>query len=241
MGRHVQMALVLACLVLLAEMAGCSPPGGGPGLAGDSAVAPSEPDLVTPLPAPSASGGASLAEVLAQRRSIRSFAQEPLTTAQLGQLCWAAQGVTSTRGYRTAPSAGALYPLEIYVLTAAGVFHYEPGSHQLVAASEEDRRQALYEAALRQDPVREAPAIFVITAVYGRTADKYGPERSPRYVHLEAGHAAQNLLLQAVALGLGGVPIGAFQDQQVQEALGLPADREPLYLIPVGYPQEANP
>ena len=239
MTRHRHLALV--CLTLLMAMAGCGPTSETTTGATDPTVALTGTGSVTPLPPPNASAGPSLAEVLAERRSVRSFAGQALSTLQVSQLCWAAQGITGPRGYRTAPSAGALYPLEVYVATAAGVFHYEPDAHALAVRSEQDRRQALYEAALRQEAVRQAPAVFVVTAVYERTAKKYGAERSPRYVHLEAGHAAQNLLLQAVALELGAVPIGAFHDQQVQEALGLPADREQLYLIPVGHPQEANP
>jgi SagB-type dehydrogenase family enzyme len=156
---------------------------------------------------------------------------------ELGQLLWALQGITSERGFRTAPSAGALYPLEVYIATADGHFHYDPEGHRLLETSNQDVRQALYEAALHQEPVRQAPVVFIVAAVYERTEQKYGPERSPRYVHLEAGHAAQNLLLEAVALGLGAVPIGAFQDEQIQEVLGLPIDHQPLYLIPVGRPR----
>jgi SagB-type dehydrogenase family enzyme len=136
---------------------------------------------------------------------------------------------------RTAPSAGALYPLELYVATAGGFYHYEPSEHRLDLHSEGDLRPVLYRASLAQDSVREAPAVFVIAAVYERTERKYGRERAPRYVHLEAGHAAQNILLQAVALGLGGVPIGAFQDEQVQMVFSLPRDHRPLYLIPIGH------
>jgi SagB-type dehydrogenase family enzyme len=99
----------------------------------------------------------------------------------------------------------------------------------------------LYEAALRQESVRQSPAVFIVAAVYERTEQKYGTERGPRYVHMEAGHAAQNLLLEAVALGLGAVPIGAFQDEEIQQALGLPADHQPLYLIPVGHPRDRRP
>ncbi len=173
---------------------------------------------------------------MALRRSVRSFDDTPLSPAELGQLLWAAQGITHASGLRTAPSAGALYPLEIYVATAQGVFHYSPQGHCLEVLSGSDARPALYEAALRQEAVRQAPAVFVVTAVYERTAKKYGAERGPRYVHLEAGHAAQNLLLEAVALGLVAVPIGAFEDERIQAALGLPADHEPLYLIPTGHP-----
>ena len=158
--------------------------------------------------------------------------------AELGQLLWAIQGTTHERGFRTAPSAGALYPLEIYLVTEEGIFHYEPEQHDLAVISRDNPSASLYRAALSQEAVRQAPAVFVVTAVYERTAQKYGDERSPRYVHLEAGHAAQNLLLQAVALNLGAVPIGAFQDEEVQAALELPADHKPLYLIPVGHPKD---
>lgn len=203
-------------------------------------VSPPEPGAVTPLPEPSLAGQMSLEETLARRRSVREFDDQPLTTEQLSQLLWAAQGLTNQRGYRTAPSAGALYPLEVYVATPDGVFHYNPDSHHLIVHSRADARTGLFEAALRQEPIRQAPAVFVLTAVYERTAAKYGEQRSPRYVHLETGHAAQNLLLTAVALELGAVPIGAFYDEEVQKALGIPLDYEPLYLIPVGHPRGAG-
>jgi SagB-type dehydrogenase family enzyme len=186
------------------------------------------------LPNPIQKGRLSLEELLAGRRSRREFSGEPLTDEILSQLLWAAQGVTDPEGYRTAPSAGALYPLETYLATAEGFHHYEPRQHRLRRLVERDLHSSLYKAALEQDAVREAPAVFVIAAVYQRTARKYGESRSPRYVHLEAGHAAQNLLLQAVALGLGAVPLGAFHDGQVQKALGFPAELVPLYLVPVG-------
>lgn len=195
----------------------------------------------TPLPPPDTKGSLSLEETLAQRRSVREFDTEPLTLAELGQLLWAAQGITNARGFRTAPSAGALYPLELYLATAEGVSHYDPVSHGLEVLGSRDARQHLFEAALEQEPVRQAPAVVIVTSVYERTASKYGEIRTPRYVHLEAGHSAQNLLLQAVALHLGAVPIGAFHDEQVQAALGLPADHEPLYLIAVGHPAQSSP
>ena len=186
------------------------------------------------LPAPSSAGKMSLEEALQSRRSIRRYSDQPLSEQEISQLLWAAQGVTSPQGYRTAPSAGALYPLELYAVTQSGVYHYDPARHTLGFVQEGDARRKLYEAALKQDPVLKAPLVIVITAVYERTEIKYGEERGPRYVHLEAGHAAQNLLLQAVTLGLGAVPIGAFYDDRVQGALDLPADHMPLYLIPVG-------
>jgi len=193
---------------------------------------------VIELPLPTRISEMDLEEALGNRRSVREYADQPLTTTEIGQLLWAAQGITDERGYRTAPSAGALYPLDIYLLTAAGVYQYDPLHHRLLAVGQDDARPALYQASLEQEPVRQAPAVFVLTAVYARTAQKYGEERSPRYVHMEAGHAAQNLLLEATALGLGAVPIGAFHDQQVQEALGLGGDHQPLYLIPVGHQTE---
>ena len=189
------------------------------------------------LPPPDRTGRVTLEQTLARRRSLREFAAQPLSEQELSQLLWAAQGITHPDGLRTAPSAGALYPLELYMATAGGFYHYDPGEHRLDLHSEGDLRTALYHASLEQDCVREAPAIFVIAAVYERTERKYGRQRGPRYVHLDAGHAAQNMLLQAVALGLGGVPVGAFYDDQVQKALSLPREQQPVYLIPIGHPR----
>jgi SagB-type dehydrogenase family enzyme len=189
------------------------------------------------LPQPQAMGSLSLEETLAKRRSVREFAELPLTMEELGQLLWAAQGVTHPHGYRTAPSAGGLYPLELFVVKEDGLFHYDPAGHQIMMLQEGDLRPALHAASLRQEPVLRAPAVFLIAAVFERTEAKYGRQRTPRYVYLEAGHAAQNLLLQAVALELGAVPIGAFHDEKVKEILSLPSDHQPLYLIPVGHPR----
>jgi SagB-type dehydrogenase family enzyme len=189
------------------------------------------------LPRPARSGVVSLEEALSQRRSTREFAPGPLSERQLSQLLWAAQGATSSEGSRTAPSAGALYPLEIYVVLPTGFYHYRADRHRLDRFSAEDLRPALYLAALEQEAIREAETVFVMTAVYERTIRKYGTGRSPRYVHLEAGHAAQNLLLEAVALGLGAVTIGAFHDAEVQRVLSLPRNHQPLYLIPAGKPR----
>lgn len=200
-----------------------------------SAAAGEDAVQVLELPAPRLASEVSLEEALAARRSVREFTDEPLTLEDLSQLLWAAQGLTASWGGRTAPSAGALYPLEVYLVAPDGLSHYLPGGHQLEVLAEDDRRAALARAALGQEVIARAPVVLVIAGVYGRTARKYG-DRAERYVQLEAGHAAQNVLLQAVALGLGAVPVGAFEDRAVQEALGLPRDHEPLYLIPVGYP-----
>jgi SagB-type dehydrogenase family enzyme len=189
------------------------------------------------LPEPDLTGAISLEQTLALRRSIRAYTDRSLTSEEIGQLLWAAQGITRDWGGRTAPSAGALYPLEIYTVSRDGVGHYLPAGHRLELLSSADLRPALTTAALSQEPVSDAPVVFVITAVFSRVEQKYD-ERGIRYVHLEAGHAAQNLLLQAVALDLGAVVIGAFDDSEVKRVLGLPTDHDPLYLIPTGHPDE---
>lgn len=189
------------------------------------------------LPPPASNGPLSLEEALARRRSHRTFTGEPLTMEMLSQLLWAASGVTDREGYRTAPSAGALYPLEIYLVTAAAFYHYEPRRHRLVTRIGRDLRHEVSRAALDQEAILEAPAVLVIAAVYERTAAKYGRARAERYVHLEAGHAAQNVLLQAVSLDLGAVPIGAFHDDRLHRVLGLPPNHDPVYLIPIGHPR----
>lgn len=188
-----------------------------------------------PLPAPRTQGTLSLEETLARRRSIRAYTNELLSLEEIAQLFWAAQGVTCSWGGRTAPSAGALYPLKVYAATAEGVYHYLPAGHRASLTGQEDIREALWAAGLHQGWIREAPATFVLTALYERTASRYGA-RAERYVQLEAGHAAENLLLQAVALNLGAVVVGAFNDEAVAAALNLPAQEAPLYLIPVGHP-----
>jgi SagB-type dehydrogenase family enzyme len=219
--------------VLSLGLAGCLP--GFPTGVQEVTASPQAEEIA--LSAPHLQGEMSLEETLAARRSVRQFTEEKLTLEEISQLLWASQGITVAWGGRTAPSAGALYPLEVYVATADSLYHYVPQGHQAIVETSADLRGALWQAGLSQNAIREAPAVFVITAVYARTAKKYG-ERAERYVKLEAGHAAQNLLLQAVALGLGGVPIGAFYDDQVQSALSLPSDHEPLYLIPIGHPRD---
>jgi SagB-type dehydrogenase family enzyme len=233
--------LAAALLLLLLFSSGCGGEEKAPvniPLNTSTAMPPTSPlTAAYPLPEPKTSGLVSLEAALQSRRSRRDFTSQELNPGEISQLLWAAQGITDPRGFRTAPSAGALYPLELYIVTADGVFHYLPQQHALEVIRGGDHRTALHDAALGQDPVLEAPLVMVIAAVYERTQAKYGPERSPRYVHLEAGHAAQNVLLQAVALDLGAVPIGAFYDAEVQAILGLPEDHEPLYLIPIGHPE----
>jgi len=189
------------------------------------------------LPGPKLNGRQSVEQTLAARRSIREFTDEPIDDESLSQLLWAAQGLTDPEGLRTAPSAGALYPLELYVVMNCGCYHYDPARHRLLLHSDRDMRPALCRAALSQISIRQAPAVFVIASVLRRMSHQYGPEVSPRYIHMEIGHAAQNLLLQAVALDLGAVPIGAFHEERVRELMDLPADHEPLYIVPVGRPR----
>lgn len=187
------------------------------------------------LPLPESEGHRSLEESLAARRLVREFADESLTSGELSQLLWAAQRVTDGDGLRTAPSAGALYPLELYVAISTGLYKYVAVRHQLIQWQGSDVRGVFRDAALEQDAVAEAPAVFVIMAVYTRTQRRYGP-RTERYFHMEAGRAAQNLRLEAVALDLGGVPIAAFDDLRVSRMLRLPEAESPLYLIPIGHP-----
>lgn len=196
------------------------------------------PDKI-PLPAPSYESSTSVEEALYRRRSIREYSNESLTLLQISQLLWAAQGITHPNGYRTSPSAGALYPLEVYLLAGkvdelvAGIYRYLPQEHALILTTSGDRRQSVYDAALDQDMILDAPASLVISAVYERTSVKYG-SRGSRYVHMEVGCAAQNVYLQAESLNLGTVFIGAFHDDKVKKALKLQEQEQPLAILPVG-------
>jgi SagB-type dehydrogenase family enzyme len=191
------------------------------------------------LPEPRYDSEVSVEEALVTRRSVRNYTGEPLTLRDVSQLFWAAQGITDPMGLRTAPSAGALYPLEVYVVVGdvegleRGVYKYRPAEHGLMKVLEGDRREELAKAALGQACVGEGAIDMVIAAVYERTTAKYG-ERGVRYVHMEAGHAAQNICLQATALRLGTVTVGAFHDEQVKSVLDLPTGEEALYIMPVG-------
>ncbi len=193
---------------------------------------------VVALPSPRLDGDMPLERALAERRSVREFAHGALTLPQVAQLLWAAQGATAG-GRRTAPSAGALYPLEVYLVAgevrdlAPGVYRYLPAKHALKQLATGDARRPLCAAALAQECVAAGAAVVVFAAVEQRTTRKYG-SRGVRYVHIEAGHAAQNLALQATALGLGSVTVGAFDDAAVARLLKLPGGEVPLYLLPVG-------
>jgi len=193
------------------------------------------------LPAPTGHSSLSVEAVLAARRSVRSYRPGALSLGEVARLLWAAQGITSSRGFRAAPSAGALYPLEVDLISgdvtdlAAGIYRYVPGPHALRWRRRGDWREALREAALQQQEIVDAAASLVIAGVLARTAAKYDG-RAERYMHMEAGHAAQNVCLQAVSLGLATVVIGAFDDQGVSKVLGLADNEAPLVLLPIGHP-----
>jgi SagB-type dehydrogenase family enzyme len=201
---------------------------------------PDEPrEKIISLPPPARVSDTSLESALWERRSIREYQDEELSMTEVSQLLWSAQGINRPPKYRTVPSAGALYPLEIYLLVgmvddlSPGLYRYRPHNHDLEQIFPGDKRSQLSSAALNQEMVEEAPAVIIITAVYERTTVKYG-DRGIQYVHMEVGSAAQNVYLQAASLNLGTVFIGAFHDEQVKNTLDLPNDETPLAILPIG-------
>jgi len=186
------------------------------------------------LSEPNKSGSMSLEQAINVRRSRRQFLPKPLTLEQISQLAWAAQGQDSGSRYRTTPSAGATYPLELFIINDKGMFHYLPDKHSLEKLTDRDLRAALASAAWGQQFIQAAPLTMVFAAQFNGTTGRYG-ERGIRYVYMEAGHAAQNVHLQAEALGLGSVAVGAFDDAAVSKVLSLPRNLEPLYMVAVGY------
>jgi SagB-type dehydrogenase family enzyme len=203
-----------------------------------------QPLVSVPLPTPSLKSNTSIEEALAGRRSIRRYKDEALELKEMAQLLWAAQGITSTEsGGRTAPSAGALYPLELYVVCGkintlpAGIYHYNAADHYLKQLVAGDELESLSAAAHHQGAINRSAAVIVIAADYGRTTRKY-KEKGIRFVDMEAGHAAQNICLQAISLNIGTVTMGAFKDSLVKQLLTLPENQVPLYLLPVGKKRE---
>lgn len=186
------------------------------------------------LSEPDKSGSMSLEQAITVRRSRRHFLSKPLTLEQIGQLAWAAQGQDAGSRYRTTPSAGATYPLELFVITDKGMFCYLPDKHSLEKLTDRDLRALLTSAAWEQEFIRAAPLTLIFAAQFTRTTGRYD-KRGIRYVYMEAGHAAQNVHLQAEALGLGSVAVGAFDDAAVSTVLSLPDNLEPLYMVVVGY------
>ncbi len=234
MTKHVvtwAVAFVCSCIVL--EM--ISPLS----YAQDQVSADPEPGAKVELPKPRYNSDTSVEQALHKRRSVREYKDQPLTLSEVSQLLWAAQGITDGRGYRTAPSAGALYPLEVYLVVgnvnglADGVYRYQPDPHQLVKVADGDRRAELSRAALGQTCVAEGAVVLVFAAVYERTTRKYG-ERGVRYIHIELGHAAQNVYLEAAALNLGTVIVGAFYDDEINRIIEMKDSEQPLAIMPVG-------
>ena len=238
-------AFLLALAGLGALVGGC---GGGEEEAAatpDTSPSPTGEGMPTiSLPEPRLKGEMSLEEAILRRRSRRDFKDSPLTLGEISQVLWAAQGITGKTGLRAAPSAGALYPLDIYLVVGKqgvdglgeGVYYYLPQSHSLEPTLEGDVRQTLARLSSGQMSIAEAPLSLLITAEYERTTSKYG-ERGVRYVHMEVGHVGQNVYLQAEALGLGTVTIGAIQDEEISQALNLPPGYRPLYVMPIGHPE----
>lgn len=187
------------------------------------------------LPPPDLDGDTTLEQALQERRSQRDYAPAPLSIAMIGQLLWAGQGVTSGAGYRTAPSAGAHYPLELYAVTATDVFHYLPDGHRVERRSDTTTLDRLGDAAFGQEYVATAPVVLVVVGVPARTEAEYG-SLGAGFVEREAGHATQNVLLQATALDLAAVPVGGVDPDRVTRLLALPPDHEVYYLVPVGRP-----
>jgi len=194
------------------------------------------------LPTPSTPGTVSVEKALKNRRTIRRFANKALSQAQLSQLLWAAYGVTDPRGLKTTPSAGALYPLDIYVVVgerqvidlAPGVYHYLPEKQALRSRRPGDVRNAVARASIYQNWMAEAPVMIVITGEYRRSQIKYG-QRGIMYTHMESGHAGQNIFVQAEALGLGAGIVGAFDNAAITRTLELPSAHDPLLIMPIGY------
>jgi SagB-type dehydrogenase family enzyme len=241
--RTVGVTLVVAVIAAVAASPGvsCSASDDREPASSATGKPPPAKTRVIALPAPRADGPMSLEATIRARRSVREFTDGYLSLDEVGQLLWAAQGITSPNGARAAPSAGGTYPLEIYLAPGRvtelepGIYRYRPAGHELELVAAGDVRARLAEAALDQAWVADGAIDVVIAAVHARTTQRYG-ERGIRYVHLEAGHATENLCLQATALGLGAVTVGAFSDDELAAAMHMPEDHEPLYVIPVGRP-----
>ncbi|WP_440951845.1 SagB/ThcOx family dehydrogenase [Methanococcoides sp. FTZ1] len=198
------------------------------------------PSTEVELPEPILESSFSIEQTLAERRSVRSYSGGLLSLSDVSQLLWAAQGMTLDRFFRTAPSAGALYPLEVYLVIGnvdgvdAGVYRYVPSRHSMVQTVEGDRRDELCRVSLSQPQIRDADAVIVITAVYSRIMIKYG-NRGVRYAHIEVGCVAENIYLQGMSLGIGICAVGAFEDEEVAAILDLPVNEDPLLVLSLGY------
>lgn len=203
----------------------------------DMSVSRSKGEKISLPPVPDR-GDVSLEQALWERRSVREFTDEELDLETISRLLWSAQGITGKKqGLRTAPSAGATYPLELLVVTGKHLARYLPLEHSLVVTAEGDFRALLATASHGQTYVAKAPALFIFAADVSRTSGRYGA-RADRYVHIEVGCASENLMLQAAALGLGSVAIGAYDDKEVSTILHLPKEWDVFLMVPVGKPAE---
>ncbi len=190
------------------------------------------------LPSPDMTGKTPLETLLSKRRSIRTFSGQQLSNSQISQLLWAGQGITyKPRGFRTAPSAGATFPISLYAILPEGVFRYVPETHSLTLIRSDDIRAQVAAASLEQFFMTKAGLIIAIAADFKRTTSRYG-QRGYRYVILEAGHVAENIFLQAEALNLGSVAIGAYDDEHIADIIGLSSEEQPLLLVAVGFKGE---
>ncbi len=194
------------------------------------------------LPPPVTDGNVSIEKALSLRRSVRRYSDQAMDLDQVSQLLWSAQGITNERGFRTAPSAGATFPLEVFLVVhrvnglPKGIYHYLPQGNQLHFLREADLAEPLSRACLGQSMLRDGAIVLVFAAEFERTTGRYG-DRGIRYVHNEIGHASQNVHLQAAALDLGTVVIGAYRDEEVESLLQLDDELRVLYLMPVGLMQ----
>lgn len=190
------------------------------------------------LPAPRTTGRMSVEAAIAARRSRRAYKGDPVKLAEAGQLLWAAQGVTGAEGQRAAPSAGALYPLKIYLSATRvagldpGVYKYNPDDHQLALHAPGDVRSRLT-ASVDQDCIRFSACVVAFAGVPDRLRERFG-ERAAGLLQMEAAHASENVYLQAAALGLGTVAVASFRPAEVGGILGLPEGEVLVYLMPVG-------
>lgn len=194
-----------------------------------------------PLPEVDLQDKDKLTDLLKQRRSIRAFKQKAISLDELSKILWAAQGITSSLGYRTAPSAGALYPIEIYIVIGnvtslePGLYKYDVNKNALMLITKGKFRDELAKIALNQSWIKDAPVIIIINAILQRTTQKYG-ERGIQYVHIEVGSVAQNIYLQATHLNLGTTIVGAFQDKELKKLLNFNVNEDSFAMMPIGYP-----
>ena len=247
--EYMKKAALLMLVYVLFALTACGGSIANNEAAGAAVIDEDELSLTYILPPPNTDGDLSIESALENRRSQRNFRDKPLSVDQLSQILWAAYGITSPRpdnpslrgGLRTAPSAGALYPLEVYAIVGnvdgiePGAYKYLSEEHKIIMVASGDVRDSLADAVFRQSMVTEAPAAIFYSAVFSRTTERYG-EQGRHFVYIELGHSAQNVYLQAEALQLGTCAIGTVTEA-AREILNLPEEEDPLYLMPIGYYQ----